>query len=45
MVKLGGKRKQIKYVKTRKLNEIRGKFAKVGENNKFPEIGENVLLK
>jgi len=30
--------------KTLKLNEISGKFAKVGrENNNFPEIEENVL--
>ena len=34
-----GNEKHIKYVKTRILYEIRGKFAKVGEIIIFPEIG------
>jgi len=34
--------KNTKYVKTHKFYEIRGKFAKVGGNNNFPEIGGNV---
>ena len=45
MIKLGGNEKHVKYVKkTRKFNETRGKFQKVGGNNNFPEIGENVLF-
>jgi len=43
MVKLGGNENHVEYVKTRRFYEIRGKFAKGGGNNHFPEIGENVL--
>jgi len=39
MVKPGGKRKNLKYVKTRKFYENRGKILKVGGNNNFREIG------
>ena len=40
MVKVGGKRKKVKYAKTHKFYEIRGKLQKVeGGNNKFPKIG------
>ena len=38
MVKVGGNEKHIKYVKTCKFYEIRGKFAKVGGNDNFPKI-------
>jgi len=31
VVKVGGKYVHVKYGKTRKFNEIRGRFAKVGE--------------
>ena len=33
-----GKRKHVKYVKTRKFNEIRGIWKRMGKE-KFPEIG------
>jgi len=35
MVKVGGNEIHTKYVKTRKCNENRGKFVKVGEKNNF----------
>lgn len=39
MVKVAGNEKHVKYVKTRKFNEIRDKFTKVGGNRIFSEIG------
>jgi len=38
MAKVGGNEKHIKYVKTRKFAENRGKFIKVGGKNNFVEI-------
>jgi len=38
MVKLGGNGKQVKYAKHENVTKS-GEFPKVGENNKFPEIG------
>jgi len=43
MVKLWGNETHKKYVNARKFYKIRGKFAKVGGNNNFSEIGGNVL--
>ena len=43
LVKTEGKEKHIKYVKTRKFAENRGKFVKIGGKNNFVEIGENVF--
>src|SRR6218665_2969428 len=43
LVKLGGKRKTHKVCKkTCKFYEMRRRFAKVGGNNNFPEIGREI---